>query len=179
MFDFLWYLPARNHAACMMDLELVLTGTRHCLVFTKYKHKKGTLMEQLLSIPFSAPGICQHLRGSTTGKQIGQAMPATLATPRPSRPTSPRRPDLVISTDRSKLLLSPLSPTKSSQNTISMGDNAPTSDLLAVSELLSTMKSTLSALGKTFETLGEQTSKVAELGPAMEATHQVSLLYYL
>jgi len=57
-----------------------------------------------------------------------------------------------------------------------MGDNAPTSDLLAVNELLSTMKSTLSALGKTFETLGEQTTKVAELGPAMEATHQVVLI---
>ena len=57
-----------------------------------------------------------------------------------------------------------------------MGDLKPTPDLLAVNELLSTMKSTLSALGKTFDTLGEQTTKVAELGPAMEATHQVGLL---
>jgi hypothetical protein len=40
------------------------------------------------------------------------------------------------------------------------------------------MKSTLSALGKTFDTLGEQTTKVAELGPAIEATHQVCLLNY-
>ena len=54
-------------------------------------------------------------------------------------------------------------------------EDALTPDLLAVHELLSTMKFTLSALGKTFESLGEQTTKVAELGPAMEATHQVSL----
>lgn len=57
-----------------------------------------------------------------------------------------------------------------------MGDNAHTADLLAVHELLSAMKSTLSALGKTFESLGEQTTKVAELGPAMEATHQLALI---
>jgi hypothetical protein len=57
-----------------------------------------------------------------------------------------------------------------------MDDLKPAPDLLAVNELLSTMKSTLSALGKTFDTLGEQTTKVAELGPAMEATHQVGLL---
>ena len=59
-----------------------------------------------------------------------------------------------------------------------MGDHKPTPDLLAVNELLLTMKSTLSALGKTFDTLGEQTTKVAELGPAIEATHQVCLLNY-
>jgi hypothetical protein len=108
---------------------------------------------------------------------MGQAMPTNTNTPRPSRPTSPQRPDLIINTDPSKSLSKPPSPTKSSLTTMSMGDKAPSADLLAVKELLLTMKSTLGALGKTFESLGEQTTKVAELGPAMEATHQVSLLY--
>jgi hypothetical protein len=95
-----------------------------------------------------------------------------VTTPRPSRPSSPR-PDLIITTGASESTLKPSSPTKSSLAPASMGDRQPTADALAVGELLSTMKNTLSALGKTFDTLGEQTAKVAELGPAMEATHQV------
>lgn len=46
-------------------------------------------------------------------------------------------------------------------------------DLQAVNDLVSTMKFTLTALSKTFETLGDQTSRVADLGPALQATHQV------
>ena len=46
-------------------------------------------------------------------------------------------------------------------------------DVEAVDELLSTMKLTLSALGSTLDTLGEQTLHVAALGPAIDANHQV------
>ena len=48
-----------------------------------------------------------------------------------------------------------------------------TKDVEAVNELLGTMKLTLGALGATFDTLGEQTLKVAELGPAIDANYQV------
>lgn len=48
-------------------------------------------------------------------------------------------------------------------------------DVEAVEELLSTMKLTLSALGSTLDTLGEQTLHVAALGPAIDANHQVWL----
>jgi hypothetical protein len=109
---------------------------------------------------------------------IGQAMPGNLATPRTSRPTSPRKPELSITTNPLEPPPRPPSPTKSSLTTLSIGDLKPAPDLVAVNELLSTMKSTLSALGKTFDTLGEQTTKVAELGPAMEATHQVGLSHW-
>ncbi|OBZ69764.1 hypothetical protein A0H81_10560 [Grifola frondosa] len=48
-----------------------------------------------------------------------------------------------------------------------------TSDVQAVSEFLSTMKMTLGALGATFDALGDQTARIAALGPAISATHQV------
>ncbi|TCD66529.1 hypothetical protein EIP91_001249 [Steccherinum ochraceum] len=46
-------------------------------------------------------------------------------------------------------------------------------DVEAVDELLGTMKLTLSALGSTLDTLGEQTLHVAALGPAIDANHQI------
>lgn len=46
-------------------------------------------------------------------------------------------------------------------------------DLQAVNELLGTMKLTLSTLGVTFDTLSDQTVKLAALGPAISAIHQV------
>ncbi|KAH8087875.1 hypothetical protein BXZ70DRAFT_875678, partial [Cristinia sonorae] len=49
-------------------------------------------------------------------------------------------------------------------------------DVEAVEELLGTMKLTLTALGSTFDTLGEQTLHVAALGPAIDANHQISLV---
>jgi len=50
---------------------------------------------------------------------------------------------------------------------------AEASATATVSELLSTMKNTVSALSKTFEMLGDQTTRVSELQPAMEASQQV------
>jgi len=48
-----------------------------------------------------------------------------------------------------------------------------TADILPVTELLTTMKITLTKVGQTFDTLTTQTSRVAELRPAMEASRQV------
>ena len=45
----------------------------------------------------------------------------------------------------------------------------------AVRELLVTMQSTLGALGKTFDVLGDHTMRVAALGPAVHALYQVRL----
>jgi hypothetical protein len=47
-------------------------------------------------------------------------------------------------------------------------------DRTVVDELLDTMKQMLGTLGATFDTLGEQTMKVATLPAAMDAVHQVS-----
>ncbi|KAI0918910.1 hypothetical protein AcV5_001968 [Taiwanofungus camphoratus] len=49
-------------------------------------------------------------------------------------------------------------------------------DLQAVNELLGTMKLTLSTLGVTFDTLSDQTVKLAALGPAISAIHQVDIV---
>jgi len=51
-------------------------------------------------------------------------------------------------------------------------------DMLAVGEVLSTMKLTLNALSTTFDALGEQTEKVVTLGPAMEASGQVCAQFF-
>ncbi|CAL1711257.1 unnamed protein product [Somion occarium] len=48
-------------------------------------------------------------------------------------------------------------------------------DLQAVDELLETMKRTFSAMGATFDVLGKQTLKIAELGPAIGASQQISI----
>ncbi|KAH9946436.1 hypothetical protein B0H21DRAFT_693650 [Amylocystis lapponica] len=49
-------------------------------------------------------------------------------------------------------------------------------DVQAVGELLDTMKLTLNAMAATFDTLSEQTTKVAELGPTIDAMHQIRLV---
>ncbi|KZS87193.1 hypothetical protein SISNIDRAFT_419953 [Sistotremastrum niveocremeum HHB9708] len=49
-------------------------------------------------------------------------------------------------------------------------------DLTDVGELLEVMKQTLSSLGATFDSLGEQTARVAAIGPAMESAHQINHL---
>jgi hypothetical protein len=56
----------------------------------------------------------------------------------------------------------------------SMATTTVPPDLAEVEELLTTMKQTLGALGHTFDTLGEQTARIAKLGPAMDTAHQVS-----
>ena len=48
-------------------------------------------------------------------------------------------------------------------------------DLTEVTELVEVMKKTLGALGSTFDSLGEQTAKVAALGPAIDSAYQVCL----
>ncbi|KAF8584311.1 hypothetical protein K439DRAFT_1567723 [Ramaria rubella] len=53
---------------------------------------------------------------------------------------------------------------------------APLPEVEAVQEILMTMKGALSALGMTFDSLGEQTSKVAALGPALENAQQINTL---
>jgi hypothetical protein len=56
----------------------------------------------------------------------------------------------------------------------SVATTTPAPDLSDVDELLTTMKQTLGTLGATFDTLGEQTARIATLGPAMDSAHQVS-----
>jgi hypothetical protein len=56
----------------------------------------------------------------------------------------------------------------------SVATTTPPLDLSEVEELLTTMKQTLGTLGATFDTLGEQTARIASLGPAMDAAHQVN-----
>jgi len=58
----------------------------------------------------------------------------------------------------------------------SVATTTPGPDLREIEELLVTMKQTLGTLGATFDTLGEQTARIASLGPAMDAAHQVHRL---
>ena len=46
-------------------------------------------------------------------------------------------------------------------------------DTAAVVDLLSTMKATLSTISSAFDLVGDQTVKVAELGPAIEISKKV------
>ena len=64
---------------------------------------------------------------------------------------------------------------KSSDSAGSVVAAPPVPDLAEVQELVQTMKKTLSTLGNTFDKLGEQTAKVAALGPAIDSAHQVSI----
>lgn len=52
----------------------------------------------------------------------------------------------------------------------------PPPDTAAVNDLLQMMKSTLNTLGATFDNLGEQSAKVASLGPAIDSAHQIHQL---
>jgi len=58
----------------------------------------------------------------------------------------------------------------------SVATTTPPPDLSEVEELLTTMKQTLGTLGATFDSLGEQTTRIANLGPAITAAHQVHRL---
>ncbi|KAF9517553.1 hypothetical protein BS47DRAFT_507552 [Hydnum rufescens UP504] len=49
-------------------------------------------------------------------------------------------------------------------------------DLMNLHELVTTMKGTLDHLGGVFDSLGEQTARVASLGPALHATHHIRQL---
>lgn len=50
-------------------------------------------------------------------------------------------------------------------------------DVQTVKGLLDAMKSTVGALGGTFDALGDQTAKLAQLGPAMDVAHRVRILF--
>lgn len=56
------------------------------------------------------------------------------------------------------------------------GTPYPVQNTAAVNELLMLMKTNLNTLGATFDSLGEQSAKVATLGPAMDTAHQVHQL---
>ncbi|KAF8740527.1 hypothetical protein RHS02_04508, partial [Rhizoctonia solani] len=49
-------------------------------------------------------------------------------------------------------------------------------DVAGLEQLRQTMQATLGMLGTTFDYLGEQTGRVAQLGPAVEASHQIHQL---
>lgn len=51
--------------------------------------------------------------------------------------------------------------------------SSTTKDLVAVDELLDTMKRAFNAMSVTFDVLSQQTTKVADLGPVIDAKHQV------
>jgi len=52
----------------------------------------------------------------------------------------------------------------------------PGPDTAAVKDLLAMMKNTLGTLGATFETLGQQSNRIQEVGPSMDSTHQLASL---
>ncbi|KAG8684282.1 hypothetical protein FRC09_015492 [Ceratobasidium sp. 395] len=58
--------------------------------------------------------------------------------------------------------------------------NSPSSmqspDVAGLEQLRQTMQATMGMLGSTFDYLGEQTARVATLGPAVEASHQIHQL---
>lgn len=56
------------------------------------------------------------------------------------------------------------------------GTPYPVQNTAAVNDLLMLMKTNLNTLGATFDSLGEQSAKVATLGPAMDTAHQIHQL---
>ncbi|KAG8898719.1 hypothetical protein FRC00_002400 [Tulasnella sp. 408] len=61
-------------------------------------------------------------------------------------------------------------------STVSTGTASNAPDTAAVRELLTMMSSTLATLGKTFDTLTEQSTRVATLGPQLDSAHQIHQL---
>lgn len=74
-----------------------------------------------------------------------------------------------------------LSPDASAGNAADPGTNnlefstVLTPELLAVGELVAAMKRVVGVLGSTFDSLGEQTERVASLAPALKAAEQVRI----
>jgi len=56
------------------------------------------------------------------------------------------------------------------------GTPYPIANTAAVNDLLMLMKTNLNTLGATFDSLGEQSAKVATLGPALDTAHQIHQL---
>lgn len=61
-------------------------------------------------------------------------------------------------------------------STVSTGTASNAPDTAAVRELLTMMSATLATLGKTFDTLTEQSTRVATLGPQLDSAHQIHQL---
>jgi DNA-binding transcriptional regulator YbjK len=53
----------------------------------------------------------------------------------------------------------------------------PGPDLSDVTELVEMMKKTLGTLGASFDSVAEQTAKVAALGPAIDCAYQVTFIH--
>ncbi|KAG9104536.1 hypothetical protein FRC06_001622 [Ceratobasidium sp. 370] len=86
----------------------------------------------------------------------------------------PENPDVVVRKSRS-------GPTRMRASTgrppVQNGHPAMQSpDVAGLEQLRQTMQATMGMLGSTFDYLGEQTARVASLGPAVEASHQIHQL---
>lgn len=90
--------------------------------------------------------------------------PVLPMTPKSPDPRSPTIAAMNLSTEKESIGFSAL-PARSA---------AVVQDMAVVEELLDTMKQMLGTLGATFDSLGEQTMKVATLPAAIDAVHQVS-----
>jgi hypothetical protein len=102
----------------------------------------------------------------------------TLASLTCATPLSPSHPVSSAQSENQKISNQTLD-RDSDESTNSSAGIGISPDILAVGNLLSTMKSTLGVLGTTFDFLGEHTAKAAALGPAIDAMFQVSLTYSL
>lgn len=103
-------------------------------------------------------------------------MSANLATPRPSRPSTPTKPALAVDTHQSKAAQSLPSPPTTSLTSALMSDrSAPSNPTLAVTESFTAMKNVTNAIARILDALGEQTAGAAELGPVLEINNQVRL----
>lgn len=115
------------------------------------------------TVPVTAPTVDSHVNAPTT---VAQGEDAT-DRPQPVLPITPKSPDpRSPATGVTNLTAEALLPARS----------VPVhQDIAVVEELLTSMKDMLGTLGSTFDTLGEQTIKVATLPAAIDAVHQVSV----
>ncbi|KAJ3526370.1 hypothetical protein NM688_g8270 [Phlebia brevispora] len=96
-----------------------------------------------------------------------------------NEPASTKRnePDAGGAPAEPSLPMTPKSPSPKlapQEDTQALPDPVMAHDMQAVNELLGTMKCMLGTLGSTFDTLGDQTIKVATLPIAIEAIHQIA-----
>ena len=124
---------------------------------------------------FRPPGLA---RDQSPNDPESNGKPVTPGPHPPSPPESPKQRRISLSTR-----LTGLNTHAASGGSSDGATGAPTSSTavpsirdptaVAVSDLLGTMQNTLKALGNTFDVLGEQTIRVASLGPAVDALSQV------
>lgn len=127
------------------------------------------MFDRLYTRPFV---FLSPVQPSFTFHKMSVCSTMNLVTPRVSRPSTPsQKPSLAVDTFQSTnhRLLS-----KSRLTNIS-ATTAVSPDLYLVQDLKSGMKASLRALGIMFDALSEQTGRLSELGPALQAIHQVSV----